>query len=301
MASTPRPTKTIAVYQKDGTLHTLSTTISSISPLSSLPEEAQALFKKPDVGDEDEAYVLTTPATIFHPQGGGQPSDTGHMVLEPATPTQQQAQDQDQDQEAQPATFHVRHVRHLPPSILHLGLFATPQPATPLSLQNGAATQHVDRGPRLLHSRLHTAGHALGLAVMSLATPSPTSSQPPLLPPSLREAKASHAPGAASVEFEGLIPSAAKPAIQDAVDALVARDLGVRILFVGEEEARGRWGVGVKGDEGDGVRVVEIVGAGAYPCGGTHVERLGEVGRVVVRGVKRSKGVSRVSYEVVDV
>jgi Ser-tRNA(Ala) deacylase AlaX len=48
----------------------------------------------------------------------------------------------------------------------------------------------------------------------------------------------------------------------------------------------------------DGVRVVEIGDAGSYPCGGTHVKTLKECGKVVVRGVKRQKGVSKIGYEV---
>jgi Ser-tRNA(Ala) deacylase AlaX len=55
-----------------------------------------------------------------------------------------------------------------------------------------------------------------------------------------------------------------------------------------------------KGDE-DGVRVVEIGDVGSYPCGGTHVLGLKECGQVVIRGIKRQKGVSKVSYEVKDV
>jgi Ser-tRNA(Ala) deacylase AlaX len=52
--------------------------------------------------------------------------------------------------------------------------------------------------------------------------------------------------------------------------------------------------------EGEEVRVVDIGGLGSYPCGGTHVKSLKELGRVVVRSIKRQKGISRVSYEVVD-
>jgi Ser-tRNA(Ala) deacylase AlaX len=54
-----------------------------------------------------------------------------------------------------------------------------------------------------------------------------------------------------------------------------------------------------KGDE-DGVRVVQIGEVGSYPCGGTHVSSLQACGRIVVRGIKRQKGVSKVSYEVQD-
>ena len=53
-------------------------------------------------------------------------------------------------------------------------------------------------------------------------------------------------------------------------------------------------------EEGEEVRVVDIGGLGSYPCGGTHVKSLKELGRVVVRNIKRQKGISKVSYEVAD-
>jgi Ser-tRNA(Ala) deacylase AlaX len=40
---------------------------------------------------------------------------------------------------------------------------------------------------------------------------------------------------------------------------------------------------------------------GSYPCGGTHVKSTKGCGRVVIRNIKRQKGVTKVSYEVQDV
>lgn len=157
------------------------------------------------------------------------------------------------------------------------------------------STQSIDVEKRLLHSRIHTAGHILGLAAAALKKEG-------ILDPSIIDGKASHYPGAAFVEFSGLIPSDKKSALQAKTDELVAQDLPVRIHFWDEERARKEC-TGVlesfKQDE-DGVRVVEIGDAGSYPCGGTHVRRTGECGRVVVRNVKRQKGITKISYEVQD-
>jgi Ser-tRNA(Ala) deacylase AlaX len=80
-------------------------------------------------------------------------------------------------------------------------------------------------------------------------------------------------------------------------------DLPVSIHFWTEDQARedctGAQDA-FKGDE-DGVRVVQIGDVGSYPCGGTHVRSLQACGKIVVRGIKRQKGVSKVSYEVQDV
>jgi Ser-tRNA(Ala) deacylase AlaX len=174
-----------------------------------------------------------------------------------------------------------------------MGVFASP---TAPFHAGETCEQKIDVDKRILHSRIHTAGHVIGLAVNQLI-------QEGALPADLKDGKASHYPGAAFVEFSGLIPGTAKDAIQKRVDELVARDLGVTIHFWTEERAVeqcfGAEG-GLKGDE-DGVRVVEFGDVGSYPCGGTHVLRLKECGKVVVRNVKRQKGVSKIGYEVADV
>lgn len=272
-------TKTEALYQKEGHTYTHTSTVSSISPLSSLPQDAQALFKPPP---DSDPYILTTPSTIFHAQGGGQPSDTG--TITPANSN---------DNTTATPKFHVHQVRKLDPAILHLGIFS---PLESRFTGQEEVLQSIDIPTRILHSRLHTAGHALGLAIYNLV-------QSGQLPADLKDGKASHYPGAAFVEFSGLIPGDKKAAIQAEVDELVARDLGVEIHFWSKEEAeRGCIG-GIDGaalSENEGVRVVDIGGVGRYPCGGTHVRTLKECGRVVVRNVKRQKGVSKVGYEVVD-
>lgn len=263
-------TKTEPLYQKDGHLYSHTSPISSIQPLSSLPQEAQSLFKPPPEG---EPYILTTPSTIFHAQGGGQPSDTGTIT-------------------ADDATFHVHQVRKIDPAILHMGTFASP---SLFEAKGEQGTQTIDQEKRILHSRIHTAGHVIGLAAAALKAEGAIDS-------SVVDGKASHYPGAAFVEFIGLIPGDRKAAIQAKTDELVAQDLPVKIHFWDEERAR-RECTGVlesfKQDD-DGVRVVEIGDAGSYPCGGTHVKTTKGCGRIVIRNIKRQKGITKVSYEVQD-
>ncbi|KAH7411568.1 alanyl-tRNA synthetase-like protein [Phaeosphaeria sp. MPI-PUGE-AT-0046c] len=281
MAS-PLTTRTNPLYAKDGQLHEHTANISSIQPLSSLPEGTQSLFKPPQ---DSTPYILTTPETIFHAQGGGQPSDTGTITCtDPAVVfTVHQVRKPDDGEGV------ILHMVSLSPSSTNAN--------SSLDTMHGAqGKQQIDIGKRLLHSRIHTAGHVIGLAINQLVKES-------VLPSDLRDGKASHYPGAAFVEFAGLIPGPAKDAIQARVDDMVARDMGVSIHFWTEAHARTHC-TGVlesfKSDA-DGVRVVEIGDVGSYPCGGTHVLRLSECGKVVVRGIKRQKGVSKVSYEVQDV
>lgn len=288
MASLPSE-KTEALYQKDGTLHTHSSTLTSISPLSSLPSEVQSLFKPPqDINAEP--FILTMPQTIFHAQGGGQPSDTGTIT-----------KDRDQSADAQNQTvFNVHQVRKPAPdaAILHLGTFSAPSEAAGFC-PSDALTQAIDQEKRLLHSRYHTAGHVIGVAINHLAK---TDSQNSGIPADVVDGKASHYPGSAFVECAGLIPGSSKAPIQELVDKLVAEDLPIHIDFYTEAQANERCISGADGITGDenGVRVVEIGDRGSYPCGGTHVQTLKELGRVVIRGIKRQKGISKVSYEVSD-
>jgi Ser-tRNA(Ala) deacylase AlaX len=276
MAS-PLTQRTNPLYQKDGQLYTHFSPVTSFQPLSSLPESTRTLFKPPQDATS-EPYILTTPSTIFHAQGGGQPSDTGIITSSKDSNVK----------------FQVHQVRKPAEdsAILHMGIF---DPAETKFGENEEAEQQIDVDKRVLHSRIHTAGHVIGLAISALMKESK-------LPADLKDGKASHYPGAAFVEFSGLIPGEAKAPIQEAVDAMVKSDLDVKIHFWTEAEARQNC-TGVlesfKGDE-DGVRVVEIGDAGSYPCGGTHVLKLKECGKIVVRGIKRQKGVSKVSYEVQD-
>ncbi|KAJ4403041.1 hypothetical protein N0V91_006787 [Didymella pomorum] len=272
MAEPSLPTaKTDPLYQKDGHLYTHTSPISSIHPLSSLPQDAQSLFKPPPEG---EPYILTTPSTIFHAQGGGQPSDTGTII-------------------AGEKTFNVHQVRKVDPAILHMGTFTSP---SPFEAKGEDGKQDIDIQKRILHSRIHTAGHVIGLAAAALKKEG-------VIDENVVDGKASHYPGAAFVEFIGLIPSDKKAAIQAKTDEMVAQDLPVDIHFWDEERAR-RECTGVlesfKQDD-DGVRVVAIGDMGSYPCGGTHVKSTKGCGRVVIRNIKRQKGVTKVSYEVQDV
>lgn len=120
-----------------------------------------------------------------------------------------------------------------------------------------------------------------------------------------------------------------KSDIQKAVDALVEKNAEVRIEWWRKQDFREKglerlvpseevwrdiavWvdgegrevDVDEKGD-GDGdrdeetrIRVVNIVGAEVYPCGGTHVSGTRGCGKVSVKKISRAKGNSRVSYSV---
>lgn len=263
------------VFQHDGELLHHASKILSIVPLSELPTPDQALAK-----DSSEIeHAIITDSTIFHVQGGGQPYDTGTMTSDIAAKAD--------------STFEVKSVRQPAQGsqILHLGRFV---PAgTPRVDAGDEVQQHVNAETRNLHSRLHTAGHVMSLAIHAL-------SRQGVLPP-LKESKASHYPGSAGVSFEGTIEGKHKDVIQAKTDEFVQSARPVKIHWWTMEELRERCyvaeGFALPAGETLG-RVVEMEGLGSYPCGGTHVQDCSKVGKIVVRKISRSKGVSKVSYTV---
>lgn len=263
-------------FHHDGKLLNLQTTVVSIRPFSALEEQNRAIFK--DGGDDD--YVVVTKETIFHPQGGGQPSDEGSItsVASPAVSINIRAARMDVVNDG---------------LVLHLGRFKDP---TATTLQPGdVVEQSIDAEKRLLYSRLHTAGHVLGSAVRHLLEKEIEG---------FDELKASHFPDSAACEFRGLIEGKWKQPIQERVDDYLRRAMPVEIDFWTEDDFKREGLERLIPDRSllppgeTKFRVVRIVGAEVYPCGGTHVDTTDLCGATTVKKIGRSKGISRVSYTV---
>lgn len=276
--------RTVLSFQTNAKLYNLTTVITSITPFNALAEPNRLLFKT----GTDEDSIVVTKETIFHPQGGGQPSDVGSITFSnsaASTPT------------SSGATLAVSAVRMDAVNdgqVLHLGRFES---ADQVFSVGDTVTQSIDIEKRLLYSRLHTAGHVLGAAVRHLLEEKIEG---------FDELKASHYPDAAACEFQGLIDGKWKAPIQEKLDSYVQAAMPVEIDFWDEDEFR-KNGLerlipnndgGVKLAPGEKYRVVKIVGAEVYPCGGTHVDTTDQCGKVGVKKISRNKGTSRVSYNV---
>ncbi|KAK7969576.1 hypothetical protein PG996_001981 [Apiospora saccharicola] len=285
--------RTYLAFQRNAHLHTLQTAVTAVQSYASLEESNKALFKgavkEGDAEAEARHHVVVTEQTVFHPQGGGQPSDEGFM--ESSSTSTGSGGD---------VRFAVSAVRMSAASegeVLHFGQFLSKSDsaATTTTFQPGeTVTQTIDADKRLLYSRYHTAGHVLGAAVRRLLEAEVAG---------FDELKASHFPATAACEFAGLIEGKWKDAIQQRVDEYVAADMPVEIGWWDEADfqARGlerlipdRAAMGMTADEK--FRVVDIKGAEAYPCGGTHVDSTKLCGQTNVRKISRAKGNSRVGY-----
>ncbi|KAI7182574.1 hypothetical protein KC316_g7398 [Hortaea werneckii] len=271
-----RPTK--AIYQYEEGLRSHIARVVAIQPFSDLSDAERGLFK---TGSEN-TYALETNETIFYAQGGGQPFDTGY--IETANHGDKRSK------------FIVEAVRNASEGrILHFGHF---EPPTTVNLEAGdTVDQHIDGAKRDLNSRIHTAGHLIALSIRHLAQQEPDLT--------VTELKAQHYPETSFVEFQGSIDSKFKEAIQKQSTQYVGDALPVKLAWYLPDELNSQAVITAEGMPivagADGkVRVVDIVGAGAYPCGGTHVPDTSRVGEIVVKGIKRQKGNSKVSYAVLD-
>ncbi|KAM3432278.1 hypothetical protein NHJ13734_006934 [Beauveria thailandica] len=266
--------RTHLAFHHNAKLYRLKTSIVSARPFSALEEANRQLFK--DGSDED--HIVVTTETIFHPQGGGQPSDQGTMT---ATVTS------NGDAASPPPSFET--------GVLHLGRFTSAAAAAGFQTPGVPVEQAIDVEKRVLYSRLHTAGHVLGAAVRHLVMDQVEG---------FDELKASHFPDSAGCEFRGNIDGKWKPEIQQKVDEYIRRAMPVEIDFWDADDFR-RAGLQRLIPDSSFLapgetkfRVVKIVGAEVYPCGGTHVDTTDLCGETTVRKIARSKGISRVSYTV---
>ncbi|KAE8386984.1 Threonyl/alanyl tRNA synthetase [Aspergillus alliaceus] len=257
------------VYLNDASLRELTTTILSCQPISQLAENERSLAKTLDA----KSFALITRQTVFYPQGGGQPSDTGVITLAGTN---------------QGSAFKVMLVRKtLNGTVLHLGEF-TDQP----SFTHGQlVSQSIDYAKRDYHSRLHTAGHIIGLAMRLLSS----------VLGEKKKVKANHAPGQACMEFEGLLYNEHKSVIEEKVNELVNMKLPVTTEWWDEDriqQADLNMVEGLQLGKNGQARIALIGDIDANPCGGTHVEHTGLTGFITIRKIARQKGISKLSYEV---
>ena len=134
-------------------------------------------------------------------------------------------------------------------------------------LPPGEVTIRIDAESRRLHARLHSAGHVLAQA-------GEQSGWQPM--------KGHHWPGESriifAVEANGGLPEAS--VLLEKVAAWQAENLPRQVAFA------------------DGLRQVGFGDMQSYPCGGTHVASLSELGKIVINQVKMKKGQIIVSYTV---
>jgi misacylated tRNA(Ala) deacylase len=198
--------------------------------------------------------------TVFYAQSGGQPGDTGRLVLPDGSTI------------AVTDTVKGDAVTGQPGTILHRVAADSPLPAP-----GARVTAALDWDRRFRLMRMHTAMHLLCSLIPGAAVTG-----------------GSIGDGKGRLDFD--LPEAPdKERLNQALAALVAEDHPISTLWITEEELDANPGLvrtlSVKPPRGAGrVRLVRIGPEEApidlQPCGGTHVGSTREVGRVTVAKVE---------------
>ena len=189
--------------------------------------------------------------TVFYPNGGGQPGDTGRLVLPCGT-----------------AIAVSNAIKAEDDGVCHVigEGSALPAPGTSVSAE-------LDWERRYRHMRMHTALHLLCSVVEGGVTGGQIGAERGRLDFDIQDAVLD------------------KDAITQALARLVAENRPVTSRWISDEGLAANPGLvrtmSVKPPTGSGrVRLIEIEGVDLQPCGGTHVRSTGEVGGVLVTKIE---------------
>ncbi len=198
------------------------------------------------------AYVVLD-KTIFHPLGGGQPSDTGYIKYGETL-------------------FRVKKVLSKGGVILHYGVFNNKED---MFAENDKVSCEIDWDRRYLTMKLHTGGHILDYAVARF------------FGKLVETLSALHGPPKAYLDYK--IPSPPDIGrVEKYVQEVIDNDLPVNIFFVSPEELDKYLYNAPNIDRiphAKVYRIISIPGVNSMPCTGTHVRRTSEVRRLKIKEV----------------
>ena len=197
--------------------------------------------------------------TLFYAQGGGQAGDSGTFEM------------------ADGRTIAISNAVYDADRVTILHLVA---PGTALPEPGAEVFLQLNWPVRLSRMKIHTAMHLL-----TAVLPWPVTG-------------GAVGDGEGRLDFDIPLPVPGKDEIAEKLNAMIARDALVRDRYITDEEMLDNPGLiktmSVKPPMGLGkVRLVEIEGLDLQPCGGTHVARTGEIGRVLVTGVENKGKLNR--------
>jgi misacylated tRNA(Ala) deacylase len=202
---------------------------------------------------------LVVDRSVFYPTGGGQPGDSGVL---------------DWDGGRVPIATTIK---------VEGGLALLPAEPLPMPPVGSPVRMLLDWTRRHRHMRIHTALHLLSVVIP--------------LPVTGGQITADRG----RLDFD--MPDPPDPAaIEGVLNSLIARDLAVTEDWITDDELEANPGLvktmSVRPPMGQGrVRLIRI-GAGSdqidlQPCGGTHVARTGEIGRVEIGKIEKKGRINR--------
>lgn len=209
--------------------------------------------------------------TAFHPIGGGQPQDMGVIIGENGKLLVESVYEDDLGR------------------VVHEGVLEG-------SISKGEEVKGIidwDRRYRLM--RVHTAAHLLIQAVRAYFN------SPVICVSAGKNVKGGR------LDFKAPIKREMLPQIEEIANRIVSENRDVTIKYMTSEEARDylrKYNESLdlyarKHKLEDKIRIVEIENWIAIPCGGTHVKKTGEIGRIrILKRASKGRGVVRIEYTV---
>ncbi len=213
---------------------------------------------------EDGRIDLQLESTIFYPQGGGQPYDTGTI-------------------EGNNSQFLVEETRFENGIVQHIGRYSEGNFS-----ENEEVDLRVNPERRMLNSRLHSAGHLLDIAMSELGY-------------NYEPGRGYHFPEGSYVEYFGTIEPDIREEVKEKLSAtcnqLIQQGLPITSQLIEQDHLKEHCAFVPDYIPQDKVsRVVFIGNYPGCPCGGTHTKDLKDIGTLTVYKIKGKGDRTRVSY-----
>ncbi len=234
----------------------MSETNKTLSLFNNSPYETEFTARVMEVGES----VIALDKTLFYPTGGGQPGDTGHLLMPDGT------------------------------SLLVKGTFRTPQNKDLIWHEVGAHAEKIEAGIAIAgsinwerhygHMKMHTCLHLLCAIVRAPVTGCSISYDKGRLDFDLPEA------------------SLDKEVLTAQLNELINASHEVTIHHVPAGDYHRRQGLNqgrslAYMDATDAIRLVNISGVDVQPCGGTHVRNTSEIGTIVCAKIEKKSRYNR--------
>ncbi|CAN8272941.1 unnamed protein product [Cochlearia groenlandica] len=222
---------------------------------------------------EDGRTSLILDSTVFHPQGGGQPSDTG-LIEFPGLDVK----------------FSVQDVRAKDGIVSHYGVV---EGGIGINIEKGhEADLLVDEPRRKLNSRLHSAGHLLDLCMEKVGLGY-------LVP-----VKGYHFPDGPFLEYNGSVSQDESMVkvkeLEAEANKLISQRGKVYASIQPYEEASMLCGGSLPHyiPKDSTPRILRLGLNPGFPCGGTHVSDIYDIGSMNVTRMRTKKGMTKIFYTV---
>ncbi|XP_048320987.2 uncharacterized protein LOC125419312 isoform X2 [Ziziphus jujuba] len=225
---------------------------------------------------DDGRHALILDRTVFHPQGGGQPADTGFITLA------------DSD-----FKFVVEDVRSKDGVVFHYGFIENSSGDSESKFEKGKEVLlDVDEPRRKLNARLHSAGHLLDTCMQNVGLGD-------LVP-----TKGYHFADGPFVEYKGKVDpkelESKQKELELEANTSISKGGKVIAAVLSYEEAAEMCGGSLPDyiPKDSTPRIIKLGETPGCPCGGTHVSDISEIKSVTVSQIRVKKGLTKVFYNV---